>query len=110
MVKVIALIKRRKSLSRAEFLDHWLVAHPPVVWSLPGVRRYVQNPALEHSKRWPYDGAAELWFDTLKDVAIAFDSEQAGPMHEHEEEFIEEVTWFLAEEVEVLQPVAEQPR
>ena len=104
MVKVIALIKRRQSLSREEFLHHWNVAHPPIIWSMPGVRRYVQNPAIDHRKDWPYDGAAELWFDSIRDVAIAFDSEAAGPMHEHEKTFIEDITWFLAEEVEVTNP------
>ena len=51
MVKVIALIKRRKSLSRAEFLDHWLVAHPPVVWSEPGVRRALVRHAQGRGHR-----------------------------------------------------------
>lgn len=101
MVKIIALIKRRKSMTREEFLEHWHAAHPPYVWALPGLRRYVQNPAIAHHRQWEYDGAAELWFDSVKDVAIAFDSEVAEPMHQHEKAFIEDITWFLAEEVEV---------
>jgi uncharacterized protein (TIGR02118 family) len=104
MMKIVALIRKPEDMPHAEFLQHWQVDHPQYVWALPGVRRYVQNAAVQNRKSWPFDGCAELWFDSVKDVAIAFDSAQAGPMHQHEERFISELTWFLAEESEVPAP------
>jgi len=101
MVKVIALIKRQPSLSHDEFRHHWHVEHPPLVWALPGLRRYVQNPSVQGSRAWAFDGAAELWFDSIKDVAIAFDSSRAAPMHAHEKAFIDDIVWFLADEIDV---------
>jgi uncharacterized protein (TIGR02118 family) len=89
VTKVIALITKSAGLTRAEFLHAWQVEHPPYVWALPGVRRYVQNPAVEGYRDWAYDGAAELWFDSVGDVL------------EHEKHFIGELTWFLADETDV---------
>ena len=101
MTTVIALITRKPGMERDDFLRHWQVEHPPVVWALPGLQRYVQNSALEGYRDWEYDGAAELWFDSVGDVARAFASEAAGPMHEHEKAFIDKIVWFLADEVDV---------
>lgn len=101
MAKVIALIVRKPGLSRDEFLRYWQVEHPPFVWALPGVRRYVQNAAVDGYRPWAYDGAAELWFDSVGDVARAFDSSAAGPMRQHEREFVHKIVWFLADETEV---------
>jgi hypothetical protein len=44
---------------------------------------------------------AELWFDSVGDVARAFASPEAVPLHNHEAEFIGEVVWFLTDEHEV---------
>jgi uncharacterized protein (TIGR02118 family) len=104
MVKVIALIRRRDDIDRAEFLRHWQIDHPAYVRRLRGIRRYVQNPGIEHRRAWPYDGVAELWFDSVRDVAAAFDSPEADEMREHEERFIGVLEWLLADETEV--PVA----
>lgn len=106
MVKVVAVIRRRPGQERAEFLRHWQQDHPAYVRALPGLRRYVQNPAIEGYRTWPYDGVAELWFDSVRDVAAAFDSPQAATLREHEENFIGELLWFLADEREIpLEPV-----
>lgn len=101
MTKVIALISRLPGMTREDFLRHWQDDHPTYVWALPGVRRYVQNAAVDGYREWPHDGVAELWFDSVGDVARAFASEAAGPMHEHEKLFIHDLTWLLAEETDV---------
>ncbi|MEU8251205.1 EthD family reductase [Nonomuraea sp. NPDC048916] len=104
MIKVVAFIRRKPHLSRAEFLRFWQEEHPPLVLKLPGLLGYRQNPAIEHRKRWPWDGCAELWFDDVRAVAVAFDSPEAVPLRAHEEHFIEELDWFLASETLVLPP------
>lgn len=64
MLKAITLIKRRHSLTTAEFQDHWLCNHTQVIRLLPGVLRYVQNHPLPESYAGGealFDGIAELW-------------------------------------------------
>lgn len=106
MVKIVALIKKPAGMSREQFLHHWQIEHPPYVWALPGLRRYVQNVAIDHPRPWPYDAGAELWFDSVRDVAIAFASPHAAPMHRHEECFIGTLDWFLVDETEIPAPMS----
>lgn len=101
MIKVVAVITAKEGLSRAAFLHAWNVEHPTLVRRLPGIRRYRQNPAIEHRRPWPYSGMAELWFDSVKDVGIAYAGPEAAALAAHEEEFLADVQWFLADEVEV---------
>jgi uncharacterized protein (TIGR02118 family) len=101
VVKVLALIKRKPELSRDEFLHHWEEQHAPLIRDLPGVRRYRQNHAIKHHIEWPYDGAAEVWFDSVGDVARAFEGPAADAMRVDEEKFVGEIVWFLVKEHEI---------
>ena len=101
MQKIIAVIHKLDNISREEFLHRWQVEHPAYVRQLPGLRRYVQNPAIEHKSTWPADGVAELWFDSLRDIAAAFEGPAADALREHEEHFIGKIDWFVATETEV---------
>jgi uncharacterized protein (TIGR02118 family) len=98
MVRVIVAIKRLPELSRPEFLQRWLEDHPAYVRRLPGLRGYRQSPAIEHRKPWPFDGLAELSFDSVGDVARAFDGPEAVELFAHEREFLASAEWFIAEE------------
>lgn len=95
------VITRKPELSREEFVRHWQELHPVFVRQLPGVRGYRQNLAIEHKTQWPYDGIAELRFDSLRDIAIAFDGDAAKQLFEHEHEFIGEMKWSIVQEHEV---------
>ena len=103
MYKVMVLITRKEGLSREDFLRHWLDDHPDYVRALTGVRRYRQSVAIEHRTPWPVDGVAELWFDSIRDIAVGFDRsrEEVTRLFAHEEDFIGEASWFIAEEHEV---------
>ena len=103
-VKIVALLRARPGLSREEFLRHWQHEHPAVVWALPGLRAYHQTPAIEHRKSWPYDGMAELWFDSVEDIRSAFDSPAAEPMREDEKVFLDHIDWFIASTTTVVEP------
>ncbi|MSR15554.1 MAG: EthD family reductase [Gammaproteobacteria bacterium] len=66
MLKVITLFKRCPGASLAEFEDHWIHRHAPLVCRLPKLRRYVQSQTIAsgYKKGEPaVDGMAELWFD-----------------------------------------------
>lgn len=101
MIKVVAVIKAKPDLSREEFLHRWNVEHPEYVRRLPGIRRYRQNPAIEHRKSWPFSGMAELWFDSVQDVKTAYAGSEARELFAHEDEFLLSVEWFLSEELDV---------
>ena len=98
MYRVVVMIRRKPGMSREEFLRHWMQDHPAFVERLPGIRRYRQNAAIEHRTAWPFDGMAELFFESLGDIARAFDGVEAKALFAHEEDFLEDATWFIADE------------
>lgn len=101
MIKIVAIIQAKEELTREQFLHGWNVEHPAYVRKLPGIRRYRQNPAIAHRKAWPFSGMAELWFDSVQDVKVAYAGPEAEALFDHENGFLDSVQWFIAEEVEV---------
>lgn len=91
MVKIIFCLRRRPELSLAEFQRYWRERHAPLVASrakVLGIRRYVQSHRLDDPRLTalaeardtevaPYDGVAELWFDSAEVLAGA-----SGPVPE----------------------------
>jgi uncharacterized protein (TIGR02118 family) len=84
MIKLSFALRRLPRLSREEFQRYWREVHAPLVRKHQAalrIRRYVQlhaesteiNDALRASRGGPegYDGVAELWWDSLEDVAAA---------------------------------------
>ena len=95
MIKLVFALRRRQDLSRDEFQRYWREHHAPLVRSHAGtlgIRRYVQthtlpddvHAALRMSRGAPepYDGVAELWFDSLDTLgaAVATDEGQAAAL------------------------------
>lgn len=82
MVKLMACLKRKPGMSAAEFHRYWKDVHGPLVKSVPEfmqyVRKYVQSHTISDSVPGvatlpsQFDGVAELWFDSLADVAKAY--------------------------------------
>ena len=81
MIKLTFCLHRLPSLSREAFQDYWLNKHAPLVAKHKDtlrIRRYVQmhsattdlNDGIRASRGGPemYDGVAELWWDSLKDI------------------------------------------
>jgi uncharacterized protein (TIGR02118 family) len=84
MVKLVFCCRRLPHLSRAEFQRYWHETHGPLVRrhaEILRIRRYVQTHTLEHpinaalaqSREAPeeFDGIAELWWDSIDDLAAA---------------------------------------
>ncbi|OYU35937.1 EthD domain-containing protein [Novosphingobium sp. PASSN1] len=82
MIKLTFCLHRLPHLSRAEFQDYWLNTHGPLVASVRDalkIRRYVQLHSLPDAEEapfatvrgapGPYDGVAQLWWDSLEDLA-----------------------------------------
>ncbi|MDO5511746.1 EthD family reductase [Corynebacterium sp.] len=101
MIKIVAVITKKPEHSREEFLRHWHEDHPAYVRRLPGIRRYRQNPAIDHRTDWPFDGMAELWFDSVAAVKEAYAGEDGKALFAHEELFLADMQWFISEEKEI---------
>jgi uncharacterized protein (TIGR02118 family) len=84
MIKLVFCVHRHPDLSEEEFHRTWREDHAPLVRSHAnalGIRRYVQshtafepvNEALAGSRGGPppYDGVAELWFDSIEALVAA---------------------------------------
>lgn len=73
MVKLVALLRRRDGLSTEEFNRWWIRDHAPIAKQLPGLRGYRINLAVGGPEPvLPYDGTAELWFDSVEAMEAAF--------------------------------------
>ena len=82
MIKLTFCLRRRTDMTLEEFQRYWRTTHAALVAEraeVLGIRRYVQLhttdlPGLHKSLQsrnggapQPYDGVAELWFDSLDD-------------------------------------------
>jgi uncharacterized protein (TIGR02118 family) len=121
MVKLMFALRRRADLSREEFQRYWLEQHGPLVRSHAsalGIRRYVQSHTLpdefhlalraSRSAPEPYDGVAELWFDSVDAIAASATTEAglaAGvALFEDERRFIDHERspiWFAEEHEQI---------
>jgi uncharacterized protein (TIGR02118 family) len=88
-VKLSVAIKRRQGMSFADYDRYWDGPHASIVTSVPDftrhVRRYVQSHLVPEytgegdssklTSQWgkaSFDGIAELWFDSIKDMVAGF--------------------------------------
>jgi uncharacterized protein (TIGR02118 family) len=105
MSKLTFCLTRLPQLSREAFQAYWFDTHAPLVASVAEalrIRRYVQahslpaeaSAGLRASRDAPpeYDGVAELWFDSLEDMAAHQSAETnaaAALLLEDERRFID---------------------
>ena len=77
-VKVVALLKAAPGQDRASFTQRWVEEHAPLVLRMERLRGYRINVAIEHQElegELPYDGTAELWWDSVEDMEADFASD-----------------------------------
>ena len=119
MIKLTFALVRRPEYTRESFQAYWFERHAPLVASVKDVlriRRYVQAHSLPAEISEPlragrggpegYDGVAQLWWDSLEDVAAAT-SDPAGIeagrlLLEDERKFIDLASsplWWVEEKV-----------
>jgi len=106
MIKLAFALVRLPHLTREQFQEYWLNTHGPLVASVKDVlriRRYVQLHSMDEnfsagiraSRNAPpqFDGVAQLWYDSLEDLAALGDdpaAREAGRMLlEDEKKFID---------------------
>jgi len=68
MVKFMAIMKRRDDITLEEFSRYWYEVHGRFAYTVPNLRRYVQNHAIRllGGGEPQIDGIGEYWFDDLK--------------------------------------------
>ena len=96
MYKIVTLLERKENISPEEFIRYWEKEHAPKVLKLPNVRRYTIAPTI--SSDAPYDGIAELYFDSVSDIRAGNDTEAIQAIRRDEDAFIADTTFFVAEE------------
>jgi len=84
VIKLTFCLHRLPHLTREQFQTYWFEKHAPLVAKNKAalrIKRYIQahttgdemNAAIRGSREAPdgYDGVAELWWDSLEDIAAA---------------------------------------
>ncbi len=88
MIKIVFCLPRKPGLSFEAFDSYWRDQHAPLVASFKDtlrIRRYIQSPRVASDQAdiaarvrgapEPYDGVAELWFDSWDDLTAGFDTD-----------------------------------
>jgi uncharacterized protein (TIGR02118 family) len=123
MIKLVFCLRRKPGLSLEEFQRYWLDIHAPLVAShreALGIRRYIQlhSDLGEVSQRMaerrgtpePYDGIAELWYDSREVIAARATDPAARAaakaLAEDEARFIDHATSpvWIGEEHQIIGP------
>jgi uncharacterized protein (TIGR02118 family) len=120
MIKLTFCLVRRPELTREAFQKYWFETHGPLVASVKDVlriRRYVQLHSLPEDRAngdigkarnapEPYDGVAQLWWDSFEDLQANRDPERASEagrlLLEDEKKFIDHARsplWWGEEKV-----------
>lgn len=80
-VKLIALLKAKPGLSREEFVRRWVEGHAPLALRFENLAGYRINVAIDEYQELegelPFDGTAELWWNSLEEMQEDFASEEA---------------------------------
>jgi uncharacterized protein (TIGR02118 family) len=80
-VKLIALLKAKPGISREEFSRRWVEGHAPLTLKFKNLKGYRINVAIDEYQELdgelPFDGTAELWWDSLEEMQEDFGSQEA---------------------------------
>jgi uncharacterized protein (TIGR02118 family) len=107
--RLVFVLRRRPEMTRDDFQTYWLRTHAPLVAGVAdvlGITRYQQvHTVSQDSTRAaaPFDGVAELWFDTARATGSPDEQRAAAAMLlEDEARFIDlsaSPIWFATEHV-----------
>ena len=89
--------KRKPGMSREDFGRYWTTTHADKGRQVPGITRYVVNLAADlggSGRELPYDGFAEVWFDSLDDMRLAASSPEQKIVLDDEQNLFDLSTRF----------------
>jgi hypothetical protein len=113
LIKLICFIKKKPGLSVADFRDHWLNQHGPLIDGLPDFRRHIvryeQNCRLdadyERDREPGFDGVTVQWFQSRRDFySFAMEPSYKDTIYLDEEKFLDRSTlsFLLTDEPDVV--------
>jgi uncharacterized protein (TIGR02118 family) len=80
-VKLIALLKAKPGMSREEFARRWIDGHAPLTLKFKNLKGYRINVPIDEYQEMegelPFDGTAELFWDSLEEMQADFASPEA---------------------------------
>lgn len=91
MLKLMLLFRRASELTPEEFVAHWRDVHVPLVKQVPGIVRYTISPLpwSPDDREVPFDGMAELYFDSREALDAALASPETAATARDGRNFIE---------------------
>jgi uncharacterized protein (TIGR02118 family) len=106
MIKVMALIKRKPTVSHEEFVRHYEEVHAPLALKLfPMIKKYVRNHIVVPlgAPEPDFDCITEFWFDSPESAQTVVDIQMSAagkPIRDDEETFMDmsEMVSFLVDE------------
>ena len=113
MVKLTICAVRKSGMSHEEFDRYWRDVHGPLVKSVEEftrhIRRYVQCHGIASAtplgSEGQYDGIAELWFDDVASMELAFNEPRyLEVIKPDERKFVDldKCVSYISEELEVI--------
>jgi len=102
-VKIVALINKKfDDMSAEDFKEYWLNTHAPIVKKLKNLKGYRINvPISEYQDLdvLPYEGSAELFWDSLDDMKEDFASPEWAAAGEDGPKFLEGFHLYMEEHI-----------
>jgi uncharacterized protein (TIGR02118 family) len=72
LYKRTIFVRRKFDITHDQFVDHWKNIHGTASSKIVGLLRYVLNPFdLKRNPNIPFDGAAQLWYESSEAAAAA---------------------------------------
>lgn len=104
-LKLVALVVRKTGMTQAAFARYWREVHAPLAAAIPGMRGYRINVAGDPGDMAPapYDGSAEIWFDSHAAMAAGLGSAEGEIAGDDTRHFAESVTFLVTEETVVIE-------
>ena len=104
MIKLVALVTRKSGMTPEAFRDYWLRIHAPLAAQIPGMRGYRINVAGEPGgmRPAPYDGSAEIWFDSREAMDAGLGSPEGQTAGDDTEHFTDEIVFLVTEETVIV--------
>jgi len=95
MIKSVAFIKRKSTITREEFARHYEEVHAPLAIKLfPTIKKYARNHIIRTigGEEPDFDCISEFWFDDEEGIQALFEtlnSDAGKPIHDDEETFMD---------------------
>jgi uncharacterized protein (TIGR02118 family) len=101
MIKMVALVNKKRDLNNKDFVRYWLDIHAPLEKKWPGLKRYVISTTVGvfgGSDKPEYDGVAELWFNDEDALKVALASEERAISREDFLKFVDNAKIMITKE------------